>query len=139
MCAAIERFVKWEPISGLPRNLDTPSLLSDYEKGFQLTLAEPHAEGRVFTIVFEKPLAFRSANESYRLKLIELLGTELPWPTFKVENSEWLKWFHDQTLGIYCDWQVEHFLFVGEDIVEVLSNREPTCVEVKRTSTFGWK
>jgi hypothetical protein len=139
MSAAIERFVKWELMSGLPRNLDTPSLISDYERGFQLTLAEPHAEGRVFTVAFEKPLAFRSANESYRLKLIELLHTELPWPTFKVENSEWLEWFHDQTLGIYRDWPVEHFLFVGEDIVEVLSSREPTCVEVKRTSTFGWK
>ena len=42
-------------------------------------------------------------------------------------------------LGIYRDWLVEHFLFVGEDIVEVLCSREPTCVEVKHTSTFGWK
>jgi hypothetical protein len=139
MGAQEERFVRWEPIPGMPSNLDTPSLINDYDGGFRLTLVEERAEGRQFTGAFEQPLAFKSANESYRLKLIECLQPQLPWPTFKIQNSRWVEWFHDQTLGIYREWQVEHFVFVGEDIVEVLSNRQPVCTEVKRTSTFGWK
>jgi hypothetical protein len=126
-----ERFVKWEPISGLPRALDTPVLTDHYERGFQLTLAEPSANGRAFDVHFENPLAFRSANESYRLKMIESL-TDVPWSTFKVENSEWLEWFHDQTLGIYRDWRIQHFVFLGEAVVEVLSVTEPRIAEIER-------
>jgi hypothetical protein len=133
-----ERFVKWEPISGLPRQLDTPVLTRHYEHGFQLTLVEPRADGRAFDVHFENPLAFRSANESYRLKLIESLN-DLPWSTLRVENSEWVEWFHDQTLGIYRDWRVQHFMFVGEDVIEVLSTTEPRIAEVKRGSSFGWR
>jgi hypothetical protein len=139
MVAQEERYVRWEPIHGLPSNLDTPSLVNDYEGGFRLTLVEERAEGRQFTVAFDQPLAFRCANESYRLKLIESLQPQLPWPTFKVENSKWVEWFHDQSTGINREWRVEHFLFVGEDVVEVLSQREPIFTEVKRTSAFGWK
>jgi hypothetical protein len=139
MAAQEERFVRWEPIPGLPSNLDTPSLVNDYDGGFRLTLVEERGEGRQFTVAFEQPLAFQSANESYRLKLIESLQPQLPWTTFKVQDSRWVEWFHDQTLGIYREWPVEHFVFVGEDVVEVLSHRQPICTEVKRTSTFGWK
>ena len=78
-----ERVVKWEPFPGLPRKLDTPSLTNDYDHGLRLILAEECANGRTFQVEFEKPLAFRSADESYRLKLIEPLQAELPWPTFK--------------------------------------------------------
>ena len=97
-----ERFVKWEPISDLRRQLDTPVLTSHYEHGFQLTLVEPRADGRAF-------------------------------------DSEWVEWFHDQTLGIYRDWRVQHFMFVGEDVIEVLSTTEPRIAEVKRGSSFGWR
>ena len=134
-----ERVVKWEPFPGLPRKLDTPSLINDYDHGFRLILAEESANGRAFQVEFEKPLAFRSADESYRLKLIEPLQAELPWPTFKIENSAWIEWFHDQTLEIYRDWHVEHFVFIGEDVIEVLSARQPLVTEIKRPSTFGWR
>ena len=138
MTGPVERFVKWEFIPGLPRNLGTPSLIKDYENGFRFTLAECYSDGRAFSVEFERPLAFRCANESYRLKLIETLQAELPWPTFKVENSKWVEWFHEQTLEIYRDWKVEYYAFIGEDIVEVLSSHEPSCSEIKRASTFGW-
>jgi len=138
MNATEERFVKWE-IPGLPRILDTPSLINDYENGFVLTLVEEKSDGRAFNIRFEQPLAFRSANERYRLKLISWLHPELPWPTFKVENSQWVDWFHDQSLGVYSDSLVEHYAFIGEDVIEVLSARPPICSEVERTSTYGWQ
>jgi len=139
MGAQEERFVRWEPIQGLPKTVDTPSLVHDNDRGFRLTLVEERAEGRQFTVAFEQPLAFRSANESYRLKLIESLQPQLPWPTFKVDNSTWVEWFHDQTSGIYIDWKVEHNKIVGEDVIEVLSQRAPIFTETKRTSTFGWR
>ena len=86
-----------------------------------MILAEPGTNGRAFRVDFEHPLALRSVNESYRLKLIEPINSQLPWPTFKVELSTWVEWFHDQSLGIYRDWAVEHFLFMVEDVIEVLS------------------
>ena len=134
-----EQLLKWEPFPGLPRNLDTPSLTNDYDDGFRLILAEPRADGRAFKVVFEQPLAFRSANERYRLKLIEPINSELPWPTFKVEHSTWVEWFHDQSLGIYRDWAVGHFIFMGEEVIEVLSVRQPLFTEIERPSSYGWQ
>lgn len=138
MNIAEERFVKWE-IPGLPRIVDAPSLIDDYENGFVLTLVEEKSDGRAFKVRFEQPLAFRSANGRYRLKLVSQLQPELPWPTFKVENSEWVDWFHDQSLGIYRDSLVEHYAFIGDDVIEVLSARAPICSEVERTSKYGWQ
>src|SRR4051812_9751521 len=104
-----ERVLRWKPDIDLPPNVDTAVLTNDYEHGFQLTLAEPTAHGRAFIVEFDKPLAFRSANESYRLRFLESL-IDLPWPTFKVEHSRWVEWFHEQTYGIYRDWPVQHFV-----------------------------
>ncbi len=133
-----ERLVQWETSIPLPRNLDTPVLTDDYEQGLALILAEPKGNGRAYRARFEKPLAFRSANESYRLKLLESLA-DLPWPTFKVEQSQWVEWFHEETKGIYRDWAIQHFIFIGEQIVEVLSRTEPELKEIERTSDYGWR
>lgn len=129
-----ERFVRWEPISNLPGILD-PSLTSpEFGKngGLHVTLTEPRAGGRVFKAEFTKVLMFRCANESYRLKMIETIKRELPWPAFKIENSEWIAWFNEQTFGVYRDWPVQHFVLLGEDILEVLSTLAPAFVEVEK-------
>jgi hypothetical protein len=131
-----ERPVRWEPDIGLPRMLDPSLLTNDSEHGLQLTLAEPSAKERVFSVRFDKALAFRSASESYRLKFMEPL-TDLPWPTFKVEASRWLDWFHDETYGIYRDWPIQHFVFLGLDVVDVLSTLEPRFAEIERASSIG--
>jgi len=73
------------------------------------------------------------------LKLIEPINSQLPWPTFKVEHSTRVEWFHDQSLGIYRDWAVEHFLFMGEHVIEVLSVVQPVITEIERPSTFEWR
>jgi hypothetical protein len=127
-----ERFVKWEPTRGLPR-VDPKSIAQDFGKngGLHISLVEPYAGGKAFRIDFARALAFRSANESFRLKVLESLRNELPWPTFNVEDSEWVQWFHDQTFGAYRDWPVKHFLFIGEDVIEVLSSEAPAFVEIQ--------
>jgi hypothetical protein len=129
----VEQFVRWEPALTLPRILDPTSIEREFGKNGSLrfTSAEPIKGGRVFRIEFARPLALRSGNESYRLKMIESLQNELPWATFKVEESEWVEWFHDETFGAYRDWPVQHFSFIGEDIIEVLSTESPTFAEIK--------
>jgi hypothetical protein len=129
-----ERFVRWQPTADLPRALDANSFVHDFGKGggVRITFVEPRNGGRIFRVDFARELAFRLANESFRLKVIEALKDALPWPTFKVENSEWVEWFHEQTPGAYRDWPVQHFLFIGEDVVEVLSTENPTCIEMKK-------
>ncbi len=81
---------------------------------------------------FVRPLAFRYANESFRLKMIEPVNHLMPWNTFRVEGSEWIDWFHDQTFGIYREWRVQHFMFLGEDVFEVLSRVEPSVTQIQR-------
>ena len=34
------------------------------------------------------------------------------------------------------EWQVQHFMFLGEEVIEVLSATEPRIVEVERTFEF---
>jgi hypothetical protein len=133
MSKAGEQLVQWEPISGLPRILDPTSINLNCGKGAGLgfRLAEPDANGRSFSVVFDRVLAFRHANESYRLEMLESIQNELPWPTHRVENSKWIEWFHDQTLGIYRDWPIKHFLFIGEDVVDVLSTDMPKIAETE--------
>ena len=130
----VERFVKWEPTIGLPRTLDPTFVGKDFGKngGLTIALAEPRVDGKAFRIHFNRALVFRLANESYSLKLLDSVKHELPWPTFKVENSQLGEWFHGQTLGAYRDWPVQHFLFVGEDVIEVLSTEAPTIVEIEK-------
>jgi hypothetical protein len=127
-----ERFVKWEPTPSMPRILDPNFIAREFGKngGFGITLAEPRVDGRAFRIHFDRALAFRLANESYSLKMLDSVEQELPRPTFKVENSQFVEWFHDQTFGAYRDWPVQHFLFVGEDVVEVLSTEAPAIAEI---------
>jgi hypothetical protein len=55
-----EQLLKWELFPGLPRDLDTPSLTTDYDNGFHLILVEPGVNGRAFRVEFEQPLAFLS-------------------------------------------------------------------------------
>jgi hypothetical protein len=47
------------------------------------TLEEPSADGRTFTIHFDRALVFRVANESYRLKMVESVNHELPLANFQ--------------------------------------------------------
>jgi hypothetical protein len=133
MKRAVERFVKWEPTPELPRILDPNFIAKEFGKngGLSITLAEPCVDGRGFRLHFDRALAFRSANESYTLKLLDALQKELPWSAFKVEDSRWVEQFHDLTFGAYRDWPVQHFLFVGEDVVEVLSTEAPAIAEIK--------
>lgn len=71
----------------------------------------------------------RSANARLRSKLLEL-SREAPYGTFKVENSEWLEWFHEKTHDTYREFQIQHFALITEDIVEILSVSEPWILEV---------
>jgi len=81
-----EKVIRWQPDLDLPRNLDTPVVTSTYDGGIRITLAEPIPNGRAYTVVFEKPIALRSAKESYRLELMESLGDLLPWPTVRLTD-----------------------------------------------------
>jgi hypothetical protein len=133
MNTAVELLGQWEAISGLRRILDPTSIDLHCGKGagLRFTLAEPSAGGRSFSVDFDRVLAFRLGNESYKLKVLEAIQNELPWPTYKSENSKWIEWFHDQTVRIYQDWPIKHFLFIGEDVVEVLSTNTPEFAETE--------
>lgn len=108
---------------------DTVRLLpDDWAAPLELTVTNS-ATAKRFRLRFDEGLVVRPANASLRSKLLEL-SREAPYGAFKVENSEWLEWFHEKTHGTYREFQIQHFALITEDTVEVLSVSEPRILEV---------
>jgi hypothetical protein len=120
-----ESYRKWEPVPDFPRRIEIDSVYHDPD-GFCIVLKEPGERSGGFRLSFDKLLGFRSTSERYRMKLLQALTPHFPWPAFTVADSSWTAWFHEETLGIHRDWQVLHFVFLGNDIIEVLSASEPS-------------
>jgi len=105
------------------------SSLLDSSKGLIISLSEP-ATGRQIEICFPPVYSYRNTNESYRLKTLHFIGEELPTLVSIVENSSFLKWFHDESQGIYEENNLKHFMiFTGEEFVDVISHVAPFVSE----------
>jgi hypothetical protein len=88
MVAQEERFVRWEPIHGLPSNLDTPSLINDYDGGFRLTLVEERAEGRQFIVAFEQPLCVSVCQRELPSKINRVPPASIAMANFQSPGLE---------------------------------------------------
>ena len=127
-----ERLVPWEPI-GNERSNTTRMLPSDWVAEYDVMVSQPSPNGETRRFRFDEVLAFRPPSEAVRLMLVESSSNTL-CTTFKVEDSEWVKLFHEQTYGAFREGQIQHFVFLSDVIVEVLSADEPWIVETQRPS-----
>lgn len=90
-------------------------------------------KGEVVFEFFEGLISIRSCDESDRWKTIDSVLRERG-PEFlksglmyRVENSEYKRWFIEETYSTWTDDELEHYVFVtANDVVDVLALGAPT-------------
>jgi hypothetical protein len=93
-----------------------------------LTLHLEGKEKRVISLFFHGHLAYRRLYEGdASLALNDLYRTATPGRSFyKVEDSDFVKWFLAQSHGIHEDKLIQHFVICTvDDIIDVLSETSP--------------
>lgn len=94
---------------------------------------ENESQSKKITFSFYRGfLATRNAEEGKCMELLNDLyifiesGKCEKGILFKVENSDYLQWFREQSLGRYDNEKIEHYMIISFDVVsEVLSLSAP--------------
>ena len=121
-----EKWVKWEPIDDLPVLLYLEELRDNYQ-GITLKLQGEEKTSPLLVVNFDGALSYRTTDEGDLLKTLGEVEGYGAWSLFKVENSKYVEWFHEQSLGIRRDQEIVHFVFAtANDVVEVLDLEPPT-------------
>ncbi|MEY0536174.1 hypothetical protein AB7303_19040 [Providencia rettgeri] len=115
-----------ELLTSLGNNLLTDIQLDGFKydlESLSLTLSKPD---ELFTLSFEWVYSFRVTGEGDLLKMQEHFDGQMTTGLYKVENSSYLKWFHEQSANIHDD-VIEHYLIVTiDDVIEVITSAEPS-------------
>lgn len=126
----MEKWTKWIPLTEIPAVL-YPESICDTKKGLVITFKDEKKQLINFT--FDGTLlSYRNTEEGVFLKTLSYLQQHYDssfynsWALFKVQNSDYLKWFKQESLGAYEDQHIEHYVFYTADVVtEVLSFYPP--------------
>lgn len=126
-----EEWSQWKLLKGISSKMYLEKLVND--KNGTLLMFKSKDDNDTVEVLFEDSiLSLRSTDEGRRLKTINFLdkkyGTEFyaKWTFFKVSNSSYLEWIHQETYDMYTSYNVEHYVFLTpDDIVEILSTYEP--------------
>ena len=131
-----EKWIKWEPLNGLSCNYYIESI-TDNLNGFEIIMIEEQDSNTKLKIKFEASVdAFRDTDESFRSKLLLYLNTNYSdiskWCFFKVENSEYINWLSEQSLGIIDSLKCTHFVFITyNSVLDVATTYEPKFEFIK--------
>lgn len=115
----IDKFEIWEPIKDIPKDL--------YFYGLEYTsdslivlLKELEVENRVLKITFNGVLSYRVSQETARSKT---LHENASLREFRVAtNSEFLRWFQEESFEIFEGWDLKHYYICNIDnIIDVIS------------------
>jgi hypothetical protein len=116
-------FEIWEPGQELVKNMYLDELHDDHQ-GLTLILSGLNSEKKL-KINFLTHFTYRSTNESYRLKSLHdhSFVNGINFAT----NTKFIKWFKEETHGIYDEMNPTHYLIcTNDDITDVISANEPT-------------
>lgn len=127
----MEEWTKWEPLEGISSKMHIEKLVDD--KNGTVLLFKHENENITLKVVFEhSTLSLRSTDEGRRLKTINFLdekyGTEFytKWTFFRVNNSNYVEWFNQETYNMYDAYNIVHYVFLTpDDVIEILSTYEP--------------
>jgi hypothetical protein len=125
------RFRKWKPFAEYPDELYCEGIHDDYE-GIRILIRKDRKDS-MRRIKFDHVFGYRVADESYKLKTIEALPDDgsIEGPFFILEESDYLEYFHEETLGIYRDMGIEHYcIYLCNDCIDVLSSYEPEAKDL---------
>lgn len=118
-------FKKWEPLKNIPRILYCEGIHDDYE-GFRILLVGENERSPVLRIMFDAARSYRNADEGDLLKTIASMDDPGSSSLFIVDNSSWVKWFHEETYNIHKGRDIKHYaIYTPNDCIDVLSEFEP--------------
>lgn len=129
-----EKRMKWQPIEGIPQTLYLYNLKYDC-KNLIINLYDKDLNSPILNINFGDFLAFRIMDEGNFLKepceIDEAVtkmqlepGSFQRWTLFTIDNSRYLRWFHEESAGIYADLEIVHYLIATQDdMIDVLSTK----------------
>lgn len=122
----MEKWNAWNPVENIPASLYLEEL-KDSHLGLSLHLKESSSSQLALHVFFDSAISYRNHNEGDVINMLSQQGAETNNPLCIVENSDYLKWFHNESCGIYKSKKLVHYLFLTpDDIVDVLSAYSPT-------------
>lgn len=126
-----QKWKKWTPeLENVPEKLYLKELKDNYD-GLTLLFKLEKEDSKYLKVFFDAALSYRNTDEGDLLKSMYCLShdesIESPRLFFTVENSQYLKWFHDESYNIRADEHITHYVFVTpDDVVDVLALDAPS-------------
>src|SRR3546814_20763787 len=119
-----QAFHPWEPFPGIPKKMNLERLCEDHE-GLNIVLRVEGTPLRYLRMSFEGDVSYRSTDEGDLLKTIG--PSHVGHVLFTVEDSEFLAWLHDQSLGIRSAFSNIHYaIYTPNRCIDVISITPPT-------------
>lgn len=121
-----ERLELWRPLQENVGRLIVVSLIDD-SRGLRIILkSESDADARCFEISFDPYIAYRNMDESYRFKTVSNHNWERNVSLYRVNNSSWVEWLHEESAGLYRENVITHYMIVtNADVIDVLTEFQP--------------
>ncbi|MEM6612744.1 MAG: hypothetical protein AAF652_10920 [Cyanobacteria bacterium P01_C01_bin.72] len=137
-----EKLCKLELLQGIPPSFELKKL--EYDGNLLVEVQDINCNSSpILTIYSDAPFSVRVNTKfikpisSYDLdkalvNLEKKSEYEYKWSLFTVENSRYVEWFHEQSVGIKRDIGIAHYLIMtADEVIEVLDLEDPR-------PTFMW-
>lgn len=119
-------YKNWEPLKDIPRILYCEGIHDDYE-GFRILLTGEDERSPMLRIKFDAVRFYKNSDEGDLLRTIASINNPGRSSLFLVENSSWIKWFHEETCDIHKNKNFKHFaIYTPNDCIDVISEFDPT-------------
>lgn len=130
-----EIWERWNPIE-LSEKMDKACYAQVLDMNeFEINLIFDNTDNILNIKFLNTILAYQNIDEGKRLRMLEYLSENYDsqfyaeWTLFKIKNSSYLKWFHNESAGVHKNEDVCHYvLLTSNDVVDILSIYEPNVV-----------
>lgn len=129
-----EIYELWSPCPGTPNRLQIDSL-NDGKDGLEVVLCLFDDTSYRLTILFERPIAYRSIDESFRLRTWNLQAGTRTGSLMTVQNSAWIEWLLKESCGVTDMFEnLAHYcIFTDDNCIDILSPTEPKVKVLNQT------
>ena len=120
-----ERYTDWFPVTDLPLTIFVEAAIDNYD-GLKIFMKGKEEDDPILEVFFPNKIFYRNIDESYFCRTINSANKQRSSPFVLVENSQLLRWLHEESYAIYEDEDIKHYLFLtGNDCIDVLSSSQP--------------
>lgn len=125
MLMSAEKYQAWIPTSNLTGKVLIDEIV-DSDGGLSILIRALDGGENRYRILFDPYVAYRNMDEGFRTKTFSEIGG-FNGSLYLIENSNWLRWLHEESLGYYSDRDIKHYFIVtSADCLDILSEFEPT-------------